>query len=195
MKQKLPEFLEKYDFDQESYDAFLKKQTQSPNIDDFGNLILNSNIEDGRIKSVDKYVMKVPANKKALNDTQVELFMDTKISEFGEVADVESEEEGNMIADFTNEIDEEIKSQLDQENILQTQLGEMSEILDTEIERGVQFQEKSSENFTAARDLIISQRISLGEGTVPSDFNDEFPFLPLTENQERKNDKFPFISN
>lgn len=195
MKQKLPEFLEKYDFDQESYDAFLKKQTQSPNIDDFGNLILNSNIEDGRIKSVDKYVMKVPANKKALNDTQVELFMDTKISEFGEVAGVESEEEGNMIADFTNEIDEEIKSQLDQENILQTQLGEMSEILDTEIERGVQFQEKSSENFAAARDLIISQRISLGEGKVPSDFNDEFPFLPLTENQERKNDKFPFISN
>jgi hypothetical protein len=195
MKQKLPEFLEKYDFDQESYDAFLKKQTHSPNIDDFGNLILNSNIEDGRIKSVDKYVMKVPANKKALNDTQVELFMDTKISEFGEVADVESEEGGSMIADFTNEIDEEIKSQLDQENILQTQLGEMSEILDTEIERGVQFQEKSSENFAAARDLIISQRISLGEGNVPSDFNDEFPFLPLTENQERKNDKFPFISN
>ena len=64
MKQKLPEFLEKYDFDQESYDAFLKKQTQSPNIDDFGNLILNSNIEDGSIKSVDKYVMKVTANKK-----------------------------------------------------------------------------------------------------------------------------------
>lgn len=195
MNKKLPEFLEKYDFDAESYDNFLKENFKSENMDEYGNLILGANIEEESITDINKYVIKVPAKKKPLNDTQVELFMDTKISEFGDYVESDVSEEAEPIVDFVGEIDEEIQSQLDQEKVLQTQLGEMAEILDAEIERGVQFQEKSSENFAAARDLIISQRISLGEGKVPSDFSDEFPFLPLIEGQEKRNDKFPFMSS
>ncbi len=195
MNKKLPEFLEKYDFDAESYDNFLKENFKSENMDEYGNLILGANIEEESITDINKYVIKVPAKKKPLNDTQVELFMDTKISEFGDYVESDVSEEAEPIVDFVGEIDEEIQSQLDQEKVLQTQLGEMAEILDAEIERGVQFQEKSSENFAAARDLIISQRISLGEGKVPSDFSEEFPFLPLIEGQEKRNDKFPFMSS
>lgn len=194
MNKKLPEFLEKYDFNAESYDSFLKSKLESGNMDEYGNLILSSNIENENIKNIDKYVMKIPAKKKPLNDTQVELFMDTKISEFGEYIESPVSEDEGPISDFINEIDEEIQSQVDQENVLQAQLDEMTEILDAEIERSVQFKEKTSENFAAAKDIIISQRISLGEGKVPSDFSDQFPFLPLTEDQEKRNDKFPFMS-
>ena len=74
--------------------------------------------------------------------------MNTELTEFADqVATKNNESDKELISDFNSEIDSEIKSQLDQEQILQTQLSEMSNILDTEIERNVQFQEKSSENF------------------------------------------------
>ena len=82
--------------------------------------------------------------------------MDTKISEFGEyIESAVSEDEGVTISDFINEIDEEIQSQVDQENVLQAQLDEMTEILDAEIERSVQFKEKTSENFKSARKISL----------------------------------------
>jgi hypothetical protein len=142
--------------------------------------------------------MKVFVRKKSLKNTQLELFMDTQLSEFADQVatdDNNLDDETLPVVDLSEEIDEEIKSQIDQENILQTQLTELSDILDSEIEKSVQFQEKSSENFAAARDLIISQRISLGEGNVPADFSDQFPFLPLRETEEGGNDTFPFMSS
>jgi hypothetical protein len=107
--------------------------------------------------------------------------------------DVVSDSEGPIV-DLADEIDNEVRSQLDQERILQTQIDEMSDILDSEIEKGVHFQEKSSENFTAAKNIIISQRISAGEGSSPSDFSNKFPFLPLGETTESEVDTFPFLS-
>jgi hypothetical protein len=198
MKKSIPEFLEKYDFDVESYENFISNYESKDSLDKYGNLILSANIEEEKIKDVDKFVMKVFVRKKSLKNTQLELFMDTQLSEFADQVatdDNNLDDETLPVVDLSEEIDEEIKSQIDQENILQTQLTELSDILDSEIEKSVQFQEKSSENFAAARDLIISQRISLGEGNVPADFSDQFPFLPLRETEEGGNDTFPFMSS
>lgn len=192
----IPEFISKYDFNKSAYDDFLKTKNTRDNLDDYGNIILSANIEESNITDVGKFLLKVKASKKLLNDNQVELFMNTELSEYKDQTSQEIDKNEDLISDFTNEIDEEIQSQLDQENILQTQITELSEILDTEIAKNVKFQEKSSENFNAAKDLIIAQRISLGEGKTPSDFSSEFPFLPLSENEEDvNNDGFPFISN
>jgi hypothetical protein len=195
MKKNL-DFLEKYDFNLESYNEYISKKISKDLLDDFGNLILSANIEEPNITEVEKFVLKVPAKKKKLKKTQVELFMDTHVTEFEDKEDEEgvaSDSEGPVV-DLADEIDNEVRSQIDQERILQTQLDEMSDILDSEIEKGVHFQEKSSENFTAAKNIIISQRISAGEGNVPSDFSNKFPFLPLGETTESETDSFPFLS-
>ena len=191
-----PEFLEKYDFNLESYEEFISKPPTSEHMDDFGNLVLSANIDETNIKNLEKFIMKVPAKKKLIKHEQIELFMDTEVSEFADQTIDETTTKTNEqdIIDFGDEVEEEVRSQLQNESLLQTQLDELSGILDKEVESGVQFQEKSSENFAAAKDLIISQRISLGEGTTPSDFSDSFPFLPIDRDSEPQPDRFPFLS-
>jgi hypothetical protein len=181
MNNSQPEFLDKYDFNLESYANFISNGEPKSQLDEYGNLILNSNIEEPNLIDSDKFIIKVTAKQYKLDQQQVELFMNTELSE--------------LVSDFGVDIDTEIRSQLQQETILRTQIDEMSDILDTEIAENVQFQEKSSENFSAAKDLIISQRISLGEGNTSDDFSDKFPFLPLNETQETSADVFPFMSS
>ena len=194
MKNPQPEFLEKYDFNLESYAEFLSNNNPESQMDEFGNLVLRANLDDPNIQETDKYIIKVRSKKHMIDNAQVELFMDTELSEFKDQAEDVSTNSDDNISDFGEEVDTEIRTQLENENVLQVQLDEMSDILDTEIEKGVQFQEKSSENFSAAKDVIISQRISLGEGSTADDFSDKFPFLPLNETQEDTGDAFPFMS-
>lgn len=195
MKIPQPEFLEKYDFNKKSYSDFLSNNSPENQMDEFGNLVLRANIDESDIKDTDKYLIKVKSKKHMIDNSQVELFMDTELSEFKDQAEQPMEQADELISDFSDEVDGEIRTQLENENVLQVQLDEMSDILDKEIEKGVRFQEKSSENFTAAKDVIISQRISLGEGKTESDFSDKFPFLPLNETQEETGDAFPFMSS
>ena len=185
-------FLDIYDFNKESYSDFLDdNDIFRKQIDDFGNLVLQEGIDEKNIKQVDKFLIKINPRKKKLNKEQVEQFMPTKLSEISIIDTNQSNEYIDTPGDFTEEIEEEIRSQLDQEKIMEVQLDEMSDILDKEIEKGVQFQEKSTENFAAAKEIIIAQRIKLGEGKVPSDFDDKFPFLPLGDNEPESED-FPF---
>jgi hypothetical protein len=185
-------FLDIYDFNRESYLDFLNDDNSfKKQIDDFGNLVLQEGIDEENIKQIDKFLIKMNPSKKKLNREQVEQFMPTTLSELTIINKNQTAEYSDVPGDFSEEINEEIRSQLDQEKIMEVQLDEMSDILDKEIERGVQFQEKSTENFAAAKELIVSQRIKLGEGTLPSDFDDKFPFLPLGEKQP-ENDEFPF---
>ena len=127
MNKSHPEFLEKYNFNLESYLNFKSKPGDNSSIDRFGNLVLSANIDvDEEIVDVDKFLMKVNAKKKKLNESQVELFMNTELTEFADqVATKNNESDKELISDFNSEIDSEIKSQLDQEQILQTQLSEM----------------------------------------------------------------------
>jgi hypothetical protein len=50
MKKSIPEFLEKYDFDVESYENFISNYESKDSLDQYGNLILSANIEEEKIK-------------------------------------------------------------------------------------------------------------------------------------------------
>jgi hypothetical protein len=197
MKKLFPTYITAYDFNQESYDEFIKTPNDGSQLDEYSNLILSSNSDDLDIVEVDKFLIKVTPRKNMFDQVQVENFFDTRVSEF---TDTESDPENTstdeeLVVEFADEIEDELGDQLAQEQILQSQIDELSDTLDTEIERGVKFQENASENFSASKDLIISQRISLGQGTTDTDFSEKFPFLPKSEDEvEETADSFPFMS-
>ena len=69
--------------------------------------------------------------------------------------------------------------------------------IDEEMSKNVKFREDSAEMYLAAKDTIISQRITSGEGTSADDFQDVFPFLPKTSEEKEKSldriENFPFL--
>ena len=83
------------------------------------------------------------------------------------------------------------------EQMLQAQIDELSSTLDEEMSKNVKFREDSAEMYLAAKDTIISQRITSGEGTSADDFQDVFPFLPKTSEEKEKSldriENFPFL--
>ena len=193
----VPKYIEKYDFDQEAYDSFVKSSVDGSQLDEYRNLIMSSNIDEEGIRDVDQFLWKITPKKNTFSQVQVENFFDTNISEF---QDIETNDTANStdveISEFADEIDSELGEQLATEKILQTQLEELSNTLDVEIEKGVKFKEDATETFQAARDLIVSQRISAGEGQTDADFSNKFPFLPLSESEEEvSGDKFPFMKS
>jgi hypothetical protein len=197
MKKLLPTYITTYDFNQKSYDEFLKTPNDGSQLDEYRNLIISSNSDDPDIEEVDKFLIKVIPRKNMFDQVQVENFFDTKVSEF---TDTESDIENtttdeDLVVEFAEEIEDELGDQLAQEQILQSQIDELSDTLDTEIEKGVKFQENAAENFSASKDLIISQRISLGQGSTAADFSEKFPFLPKSEDEDEETaDGFPFMS-
>lgn len=193
----VPKYIEKYDFDQEAYDSFVKSSVDGSQLDEYRNLIMSSNIDEEGISDVDQFLWKITPKKNTFSQVQVENFFDTNISEFQDIETNDTANPTDMeISEFADEIDAELGEQLATEKILQTQLEELSNTLDVEIEKGVKFKEDATETFQAARDLIVSQRISAGEGQTDADFSNKFPFLPLSESEEEvSGDKFPFMKS
>lgn len=194
MKNFIPSYIKKYDFKQEAYKEFIEEPINGSQLDEYNNLVMSSNIEEPNIENIDKFLLKVAPRKNVFSETQVENFFDTNISEFSDIEKTESENIDVDITEFADEVSDEVGDQLANEKILQAQIDELSDALDREIQRGVKLQETSSETYQASRDLIISQRISAGEGTTESDFSEKFPFLPITE-EEDVGDELPFMSS
>lgn len=191
----IPSYIKQYDFNEKSYQSFVDTPISSNQLDEFNNLILSSNIDEENIESVEKFLMKVEPRKNTFNSTQVENFFDTTITEFQDSAQASDNAlENLLISEFADEVDEEVGEQLANEKILQTQVDEISDTLDKEIQKSVKLKEDASETYQAAKDLIISQRISVGEGKTESDFSNKFPFLPLSESEEDTGDSFPFMN-
>jgi hypothetical protein len=193
----VPKYIEQYDFNQEAYDSFVKSPVDGSQLDEYNNLIMSSNINEKSIAEVDQFLWKITPRKNTFSQVQVENFFDTDISEFPEVETRDSGLATDMtVSEFADEIDAELGEQLANEKILQTQIEELSDTLDVEIEKGVKFKEDATETFQAARDLIVSQRISAGEGLTDVDFSNKFPFLPISESdEETSGDKFPFMKS
>jgi hypothetical protein len=201
----LPEYITKYDFNGETIQkALLEKKVESE-VDNFNNLMLSSDIDKENIQDVERYLMYAPLEKRGYLKDQVENFFDTEFTEF---VDIDSDHASHELAgevsvdsDMLDEINEEIVDQLVSDEIFQKQIDELSNALDTEIEKSVKFKENANQNFNSARDLIVSQRIQLEQGLSESEFSDKFPFLPLSEivNDDERElesitaEKFPFI--
>ena len=141
------------------------------------------------------YLVSIPIEKTQQRQEQVTTFYNTEFEEFTTIEGVDKDDDvGSLYADV---VDRE-QDRIEEEQLLQAQIDELSNILDKEMERGVKFKEEASEMYTASKDLIISQRIKNGEGTAKSDFSEKFPFLPLTAEQIENNsdggvDQFPFL--
>lgn len=190
-----PSYLSKNKFNQTQLSDLLSTGKLDNTRDNFGNIILKTE-EISKDSLIGDYILKVPIGKKKLIKEQVETFYDTSINEFQTLEDKSDLDSGiTTTEDITllQEIDEE----LDEQKLLQAQIDELSERLDEEMQKSVKFTEDANETYRASRDIIISQRISAGEGNSPNDFSDVFPFLPLTEQQKNEEpdiESFPFSS-
>jgi hypothetical protein len=185
-----------YDFNQESYTEFVKRAQSGAQMDEYNNLTLNSDIDGEDIKDVDKFLIKVVPRKNMMNQTQIENFFDTDVSEFMDTEETMEiiKSDSEIVTEFAEEVSAEIGDQLAQEQILHHQVAELSDTLEVEIEKGVRFKEDATQTYGAAKDVIVAQRIQLGEGKTASDFSDKFPFLPKSEeDEELETDKFPFM--
>ncbi len=198
MSDLLPSYLTNYDFNQKSLNDYIMLSKQTSRMDEHNNLILSADIEDPDIEELDKFLIKAFPKKNMMNQTQIEQFFDTKVSEFPDTEDGDeiSMTDLEITTEFAEEVEEELGDQLAQEQILQHQINELSDTLEVEIERGVRFKEDATQTYGAAKDVIVAQRIQLGEGKTASDFSDKFPFLPKSEDEDEEDpqsDKFPFM--
>lgn len=194
-----PTYLTSYDFNPRAFDDFIKSTTEDLAIDEYNNLILSADIDEEDIEEVDKFLIKALPRKNMMDSSQIENFIDTNVTEFSDtVDDAESVMSDSELAlEFAEEVEEEIGDQLAQEQILQRQIDELADTLEVEIEKGVRFKEDANQAYDANKDVIVAQRIQMGEGKTLSDFSDKFPFLPKSEEEQESDDpdvdKFPYI--
>lgn len=191
-----PSYISDKNFNQTELSNFLSKGEIKNERDQFGNLIIKT--EDITTdSSVGDYLIAVPTTKKKLIEEQVETFYNTDIGEFEVIEDTTSEDEDLIQTEDVTLIDE-VEEEITEQKLLQAQIQELSERLDEELEKSVKFSEDANETFRASKDIIISQRIAAGEGTSPNDFSDQFPFLPLSQEEQeapRGIESFPFSSS
>lgn len=179
---KLPSYVTQYNFNQERLDEFLKSGDLGNEYDSFGNLLLTSanEVVSTNSTAIEKHLIAIGTSKRKYSRNKLDEFMDTEFTEF-----LDGSSPGDTLdqtSDMQN-IETNIAKQLSQENILQTQIDELSDILEQETDKNIKGQEDSEANYRAAKALIIQQRIAAGEGSSEADFSDAFPFLSLTDAQ------------
>lgn len=181
-----PDYISKESFNQTELNEAIKTGKFDNTVDSYNNLVIK--IDDVTPDSkVGDYLIAVPTEKRKQIPQQIETFYDTTVGEF---PDVEQDDIDEVAATELASVVDDVEDDINEQKLLQSQIDELSEKLDEEIDKAVRFKEDASQTFSASRDLIISQRISAGEGNSPNDFSDTFPFLPLTE-EEKLNDNLP----
>jgi len=138
-------------------------------LDNTGNQIIDASKGD-----ITNSIMKLTQTKTEFSKDKIDQYYDTHFSEFEN--DLPNGDNSDLV------IEDDIKSisdvQLQREAVLETQLDEMSKILEQESNKNTKLKETSEQTYNAMKNVIIEQRIKNGEGTEPSDFNDSFPFAP-----------------
>ena len=177
-----PGYITKYNFNQEKLDEIFKSRAIENEIDQFNNLILSTEFSDTEtIDDPEKFLILVETKRMNYDLAAVENFTDTEFTEFE--SDTATFTDSISTPSY-DEIDSDMANQLAQENILQAQIDELSNMVELEANKTVKFQEDAEMNFRAAKGVIVKQRIAAGEGKEEIDFSDAFPFLPLTEEQK-----------
>ena len=181
---KLPEYLKEENFNQNELQKLLTEGSLSNKIDTF-NTISFSTEKTNNDSKLEDFLLLIPTEKRRAIPPQVETYIPTSVTDYSSDTIISPEEEIEVLESVEN-IEEEMNNMLSSEQALQAQINELSDRLDTEIGNSVKFKEEAAETFTAAKDIIVSQRIAAGEGDSPQDFSDTFPFLPITA-EERLN--------
>lgn len=135
--------------------------TFNNNFDSFGNAQLVYNVSqsyDGKFNYV-----KIPLKNFIYNNNKI---IDTTSSEFTELYSPVVEQKKNL-----DEVINQYNSLIEENKILNQTVNDLIEKYENNDDKQV---------ISAMKTEIINLRIKLGQGNVPSDFGDDFPFLPLT---------------
>lgn len=150
-----------YDVAVDEVDSFKNLGTFSNNVDSFGNYQLVFSVAQSMNGNLN-YV-KVPLKTIVYNDDKI---LDSNSSDFTELQTLQVEEKRNTAA-----VLEQYNNLLEENRILNQTVNDLIEKYENNDDKQV---------INAQKDTIIALRIQLGQGKVPSDFGDDFPFLPLT---------------
>jgi hypothetical protein len=140
-----------YDVAVDEVSTFKTFGTFSNNTDSFGNLQLVYSVAQSVNANVN-YV-KVPLKTFVYNENKI---VDSNTSDFTELQTPETQQKYNEL--------------LAENRILNQTVNGLVEKYENNDDKQV---------IDAQKNTIIALRIQLGQGNVPSDFSDDFPFLPL----------------
>jgi hypothetical protein len=149
-----------YDVDAEGVNKFKITGEFNNNLDDFGNYQLVFTVAQSMAAELN-YV-KVPLKTFVYNNNKI---LDSNTTEFNELQTLQAQEKRDV-----NEILQQYNNLLAENRIL-------NETVNTLVEKYENNDDKQV--ISAMKSEIINLRIRLGQGKVPSDFSDDFPFLPL----------------
>lgn len=149
-----------YSVDVNEVDKFKITGEFTNNIDEFGNLQLVFSVAQSTKANLN-YV-KIPLKTFVYNDEKI---LDSNSVEFSELQSLQTEEKRNV-----NEILEQYNNLIAENRILNETVNSLIEKYENNDDKQV---------INAMKNEIINLRIRLGQGKVPSDFSDDFPFLPL----------------
>jgi hypothetical protein len=149
-----------YDVAVDEVAAFKSFGTFTNNTDSFGNLQLVYSVAQSVNGNVN-YV-KVPLKTFVYNENKI---VDSNSSDFTELQTPETQQKQNI-----NEVLQQYNELLAENRILNETVNSLVEKYENNDDKQV---------IDAQKSTIINLRIQLGQGKVPSDFSDDFPFLPL----------------
>ena len=149
-----------YDVAVDEVSAFKNFGTFTNNTDSFGNLQLVYSVAQSVNGNVN-YV-KVPLKTFVYNENKI---VDSNSSDFTELQTLETQQKQNI-----NDVLQQYNELLAENRILNQTVNELVEKYENNDDKQV---------IDAQKNTILNLRIQLGQGKVPSDFSDDFPFLPL----------------
>jgi hypothetical protein len=149
-----------YDVAVDEVDNFKSFGTFTNNTDSFGNLQLVYSVAQSVNANV-SYV-KIPLKTFVYNENKI---LDSNTSDFTELQTPEIQQKRNV-----NEILQQYNELLAENRILNETVNSLVEKYENNDDKQV---------INAQKTTILNLRIQLGQGNVPSDFSDDFPFLPL----------------
>ena len=149
-----------YDVATDEVSSFKNFGTFTNNLDSFGNFQLVFSV----VQSVNGNVnyVKVPLKTFLYNENKI---LDANTADFTELQTVQQEEKRNV-----DEVLNQYNNLLEENRILNQTVNELVEKYENNDDKQVIAEQKRT---------ILGLRIQLGQGSVPSDFSDDFPFLPL----------------
>jgi len=156
----MSDIVAEYNVGLQSLQTFKDTGVFSNNIDAFGNfqLVFNNN------KTTDGTYYYSNIDLKTL-EYNTDKIVDTNSIEFNELQTLETAPTQDIAV-----VLQKYNEQLAENRILNETVNDLVEKYENNDDKQV---------IAAMKTEIIDLRISLGQGTVPSDFSDDFPFLPL----------------
>ena len=191
----LPNFISEENFDKEKINNLFASGELENGADAFGTLNISQNNVDEN-SQLENHLLLIPMEKLNIVPPQVETYAATEVVDYA--SDVEIQEDDDFEEDDElQELESEVEEAISNEQLLQAQIDELSSKLDEEMQKNVKFREDSASMYLAARDTIVTQRITNGEGNSPDDFEDVFPFLPKASEERDQSaeriENFPFM--